>query len=131
MTGTRDDAAVARELATEWRRIANEGWEAEALEYKFRAVLIRPDKIDLEVLIFDIAAALQAARAQERERCELAEENARQAWAAYHADAGAQADIILERERYREALTSIATNTCCESCQEAALVAAAALRGEG
>ena len=33
-----------------------------------------------------------------------------------------------EIERLREALQSIASNTCCEGCQEAALVARAALK---
>jgi hypothetical protein len=35
-----------------------------------------------------------------------------------------------ERDRLREALGSIAKNTCCGKCQEAALVARAALEGE-
>ena len=34
-----------------------------------------------------------------------------------------------EVERLREALSSIARNTCCDRCQEAALVARAALEG--
>lgn len=33
-------------------------------------------------------------------------------------------------ERLREALRSIASNTCCDGCQEAALVARAALKGD-
>ena len=33
-----------------------------------------------------------------------------------------------EIERLREALRSIASNTCCDRCQEAALVARAALK---
>ena len=35
-----------------------------------------------------------------------------------------------ENERLREALESIAANACCDRCQEAALVARAALRRE-
>ena len=35
---------------------------------------------------------------------------------------------IDEIERLREALRSIASNTCCDRCQEAALVARAALK---
>lgn len=35
-----------------------------------------------------------------------------------------------ENERLREALESIAANACCDRCQEAALVAKAALRRE-
>ena len=35
-----------------------------------------------------------------------------------------------ENERLREALESIAANACCDKCQEAALVAKAALRRE-
>jgi len=42
--------------------------------------------------------------------------------------------MIKERDRYVEtletALRSIAANTCCDKCQEAALVARAALAGE-
>lgn len=34
-----------------------------------------------------------------------------------------------ERDRLRAALESIAKNTCCEGCQEAALVARQALKG--
>jgi hypothetical protein len=37
------------------------------------------------------------------------------------------ADLI---ERLEEALRSIAANTCCDKCQEAALVARAALKGK-
>lgn len=36
-----------------------------------------------------------------------------------------------ELSRYRSALESIAKNTCCDKCQEAALVAKSALKGEG
>lgn len=36
-------------------------------------------------------------------------------------------EAILEKNRYQEALTSIAMNTCCDRCQEAALVAREAL----
>jgi hypothetical protein len=36
-------------------------------------------------------------------------------------------DCIEENEKLREALESIAKNTCCDKCQEAALVAKAAL----
>jgi len=35
-----------------------------------------------------------------------------------------------EIERLREALQSISNNTCCDNCQEAALVARAALKGD-
>lgn len=38
-----------------------------------------------------------------------------------------QEDAALEIERLRTALTSIANNTCCDRCQEAAKVARAAL----
>lgn len=38
--------------------------------------------------------------------------------------------LAAQSERYREALASIAANTCCEDCGEAALVAAAALEKE-
>jgi len=36
--------------------------------------------------------------------------------------------LMDEIERLREALRSIASNTCCDRCQEAALVARAALQ---
>lgn len=39
-------------------------------------------------------------------------------------------DAADEIERLREALQSIANNTCCDGCQEAALVARKALGGE-
>ena len=46
----------------------------------------------------------------------------------------AAADLIeslqAEIERYRDALESIAANTCCNGCGEAAKVAAQALNGE-
>lgn len=38
-------------------------------------------------------------------------------------------DALEENERLREALQSISNNTCCGACQEAALVARAALKG--
>lgn len=34
------------------------------------------------------------------------------------------------RDRYKRALKSIAKNTCCDKCQEAALIAKSALEGE-
>lgn len=40
------------------------------------------------------------------------------------------AHLKAENERLREALESIAANACCDKCQEAALVARAALRRE-
>ncbi len=41
-------------------------------------------------------------------------------------------DYVAEVERLRAALESIAANTCCDKCQEAALVARAALSpGDG
>ena len=39
------------------------------------------------------------------------------------------AGALKENERLRAALQSIASNTCCDGCQEAARVAAKALRG--
>ena len=39
-------------------------------------------------------------------------------------------DMRAENERLRAALTSIAKNTCCDRCQEAALVARRALEGK-
>ena len=39
------------------------------------------------------------------------------------------ADIVAERDALRAALESIAANTCCDRCQEAALVASQALKG--
>lgn len=39
-------------------------------------------------------------------------------------------NLHAENERLREALESIAANACCDRCQEAALVAKAALRRE-
>lgn len=44
--------------------------------------------------------------------------------------AASRSEDIEEIERLREALKSIAANTCCDNCQEAALVARAALRGD-
>jgi hypothetical protein len=41
----------------------------------------------------------------------------------------ASIQIVRERDRYREALHSIANSTCCGDCQEAALVARAVLAG--
>ena len=38
--------------------------------------------------------------------------------------------VAIENSRLRAALESIAENTCCDRCQEAVLVARAALRGE-
>ena len=37
--------------------------------------------------------------------------------------------LAAERDTLRAALSSIASNTCCDKCQEAALVARAALAG--
>ena len=42
----------------------------------------------------------------------------------------AYAEKDAEADRLREALESIAANTCCDKCQEAALVARAALAKE-
>jgi len=39
-------------------------------------------------------------------------------------------ELRAENQRLREAIESIAKNTCCEPCQEAALVARQALAGE-
>ena len=41
------------------------------------------------------------------------------------------AELEAENQRLRDALRSIAANTCCDRCQEAALVAKAALLGGG
>jgi len=37
--------------------------------------------------------------------------------------------LFEQQRRYLEALQSISNNTCCDNCQEAALVARAALKG--
>jgi hypothetical protein len=50
-----------------------------------------------------------------------------QGWMAAHAAEETAARAILERERMRTALESIARSTCCDQCHEAALVAQAAL----
>jgi hypothetical protein len=47
--------------------------------------------------------------------------------ADYHRLHRAWCDSVAEVERLRAALKSIARNTCCDRCQEAALVAKAAL----
>ena len=44
--------------------------------------------------------------------------------------ADAYLDLYDEVQRLRAVLESIAKNTCCEGCQEAALVARAALKGD-
>lgn len=43
---------------------------------------------------------------------------------------GAYLDLYDEVQRLRAVLESIAKNTCCEGCQEAALVARQALKGQ-
>lgn len=46
-----------------------------------------------------------------------------------HALASELLAMQYEADQFRAALKSIAANTCCDSCREAALVARAALRG--
>lgn len=48
----------------------------------------------------------------------------------FHVDPRLRYDETLRLAHYRAALQSIARNTCCASCHEAALVARAVLQGE-
>jgi hypothetical protein len=73
--------------------------------------------------ITSIAAVL----VETERRLNIALEAVKQGWAAAHAAEETAARAILEREHYVAALRSIALNTCCDRCQEAALVASAAL----
>lgn len=75
------------------------------------------------------AAALVETRWELRTEAEAAE---RDGWRRDIDKATSRADAAEARaERYRKALESIAANSCCDKCQEAAAVARAALRGEG
>ena len=51
--------------------------------------------------------------------------------ALYNASVKKVEELSAEGARMRDALESIANNTCCEGCQEAKRVALAALKGEG
>ena len=84
----------------------------------------------LEAAEIDVATETQA-RLALKERLEAAERE-RDAWISSSKDHHDEAkELREENERLRVALTSIANNTCCEGCQEAARVAGAALTGEG
>jgi hypothetical protein len=68
-------------------------------------------------------------RRQHAEIERLTADNERLTATAFQAQ-NAATDLAYRYQRLREALESIAANACCDRCQEAALVAKAALRRE-
>lgn len=78
-----------------------------------------------------LARALEGAKKARAERDELQAQldiaNSSEAALEHERTLRELADTVVERDRLREALKSIAGNTCCDGCQEAARVAARAL----
>ena len=74
-------------------------------------------------------AAARLLRRQHAEIERLTADNERLTATAFQAQ-NAATDLAYRYQRLREALESIAANACCDRCQEAALVAKAALRRE-
>ena len=74
-------------------------------------------------------AAARLLRRQHSEIERLTADNDRLTATAFQAQ-NAATDLAYRYQRLREALESIAANACCDRCQEAALVAKAALRRE-
>jgi hypothetical protein len=82
---------------------------------------------ELDVASLGIRGCLEALSAAELRR--LHADNERLTATAFQAQ-NAATDLAYRYQRLREALESIAANACCDRCQEAALVAKAALRRE-